>query len=77
MNLQKFEDIKVRYGFVASWACWSPRQGEKATSGVSDLEVFNPTNPNNKIEELHTRFVLVGLNISRGDIDDNPWRNFH
>lgn len=77
MNLDKFEEIRERYGFVSSWACWSSREGEKATSGVSDLEVFNPNNPNNKLEELHTRFVLVGLNISRGDIDDSPWRNFH
>jgi len=78
MELEKFERIKCLYGGVASWACWSPQSDpDKPKSGTGDLSIFDPKNPNNTISSLHTNFVLVGLNISRDDVSDKPWRNFH
>ena len=77
MELEKFLRIKEKYGFVASWACWASQSGTKAKDGIDDLEIFNINNPNNVLNDLHTKFVLVGLNISRADIDDEAWRNFH
>jgi len=78
MDLEKFESVKCLYGGVASWACWSPQSDpERKKSGIGDLSIFDPKNPNNTISSLHTNFVLVGLNISRDDVSDKPWRNFH
>lgn len=78
VDLEKFESIKSLYGGVASWACWAPQSDMKrAKSGIGDLSIFDPKNTNNAISALHTNFVLVGLNISRDDVSDKPWRNFH
>lgn len=78
MHLKRFQEIETRYSNVASWACWAPQTNHlKRKSGISDLTIFDPSVGHNCIQLLHTNFVLVGLNISRDDICDGPWRNFH
>ena len=77
METDLFQSIKEKYGDVASFASWSPKISGKAKSGIDDLSIFEPLNTNNVIQTLHTDSVLVGLNISRGDIKCEAWRNFH
>ena len=68
----KFEFIKEKYGHWASWAIWS-EAGDTPKSNVGDLSIFTG---NDFLEFLNTEVVLVGLNISRGDIK-YPLANFH
>jgi len=68
----KFEFIKEKYGHWASWAIWS-EAGDTPKSNVGDLSIFAG---NDFLEVLNTEVVLVGLNISRGDIK-YPLANFH
>ena len=72
ISIEKFEKIKEKYGFVASWAIWAEVE-DTPKSKVSDLTIFN----NYKIlESLNPKVILVGLNISRDDIE-KPLANFH
>ena len=71
MNLQSFGKIKKLYGSVASWAVWR----DVENSDTSDLSLFDEESINSILPKLHTRFVLVALNIS-GPLD-KPLSNFH
>jgi hypothetical protein len=68
----KFEFIKEKYGHWTSWAIWS-EAGDTPKSNVGDLSIFNG---DNFLKLLNPEVVLVGLNISRGDIK-YPLANFH
>jgi hypothetical protein len=72
ISVKKFEEMKKKYGSVASWAIWA-EVGDTLKSKVGDLTIFN----NYKIlESLNPKVILVGLNISRNDIE-KPLANFH
>jgi hypothetical protein len=68
----KFEMIKEKYGFWASWAVWA-EQGETPKSNVGDLSIFDSVDI---LSVLNPNVVFVGLNISRGAIT-TPLANFH
>jgi hypothetical protein len=68
----KFELLKEKYGHWISWAIWA-EAGDTPKSNVGDLSIFTG---DNFLEQLHPEVVLVGLNISRGDIK-YPLANFH
>ena len=68
----KFEFIKEKYGHQTSWAIWA-EAGETPKSNVGDLSIFSG---NYFLNQLNPEIVLVGLNISRGDIK-YPLANFH
>jgi hypothetical protein len=72
ISIEKFEKIKEKYGFVASWAIWAEVE-DTPKSKVSDLTIFC-----NKeiLKLLNPQVILVGLNISRDDIE-KPLANFH
>jgi len=67
--LKSFEEIKIQYGHMSSWAIWHEK-AIKAKSNVGDLSIFiNPSvilNPN---------VIFIGLNISQKIM--NPFGNFH
>ncbi len=71
----KFEEMLENYQYYSSWAVWS-EAGEKAKSNVGDLGVFDFDQNPNLLEQLNPNFVLVALNISRGEITE-PLANFH
>jgi len=75
ISLEKFKQIKQKYGSMASWAFWKELiPGEKAKSGMGDISFFdNPTD--NFLKMLNPNIILVGLNISRKIV--RPFGNFH
>jgi len=75
ITIEKFNFIKQKYGYVASWAIWAD-EGDKPKSNVGDLTVLDPSINKNLLLHLNPNVVFVGLNISRGAIKF-PFANFH
>jgi len=72
MERTRYELIKDRYGYVASWALWA-EVGATPKSNIGELNIFDDPLIHQK---LNPNFVLVGLNVSRGLIK-TPFANFH
>jgi hypothetical protein len=72
LDKPKFNFIKEKYGYWSSWAIWA-EVGNTPKSNVGDLSVFEG---DEFLSQLNPNFVLVGLNISRADIEV-PLANFH
>ncbi len=72
LDKKQFALIKEKYGYWASWAIWAA-EGETPKSNVGDLSVFDSEDV---LAHLKPDIILVGLNISRGDIKF-PLANFH
>lgn len=72
VSREKFEFIKEKYGHWTSWAVWADT-GETPKSNIGDLSIFDR---DGVLDSLNPEIVLVGLNISRGDIE-YPLANFH
>ena len=70
-----FEFIKEKYGHYASWAIWVG-EGEKPKDNVGALSVFDISNNPEFLQQLNPNMILVGLNISRGQMGV-PLANFH
>ncbi len=72
VSREKFDFIKEKYGHWTSWAIWA-QTGDTPKSNVGDLSIFSG---DDFLTQLNSEVVLVGLNISRGDIKF-PLANFH
>ena len=72
---EKFDFIKDKYGYYSSWAIWSD-ENEKPKSNIGDLSILDPDPNSDLLSQLKTEVILLGLNISRGDIE-TPFANFH
>ena len=72
ISKEKFDFIKSKYGYWASWAIWA-QEGDKPKSNIGDLSVFEG---DDFLTKLNPNIILVGLNISRGAIT-TPLSNFH
>lgn len=70
ISRKKFEEIKKLYGHYASWAVWA-EEGSTPKSNMCSA-IFNDESI---INELHTDYILVALNISRAI--ERPLGNFH
>lgn len=78
MDHSRFHEIEAKYGCKASWACWAPKVDSSVRSGMDNLKIFQPNHPLDSISCLHTKFVLVALNLSNVDEGETiPWCNFH
>lgn len=75
MDNTRFNRIKEKYQYYASWAVWAEK-GATATSNVGDLSILDPTVNKQLLETLKPNIILVALNISKGDIK-KPFGNFH
>ena len=65
-SIEKYQELSAKYGQLASWAIWDYRN-------PNDTTIIN-TN----LDQLNSRFVLLGLNFSRIIIKHWPnWSNFH
>ena len=63
LTLEKFTEIKHKYGSMSSWAIWK-EQEDTIKSGISDISFFeNPTDITLNI--LNPNIIFVGLNISK------------
>lgn len=67
---ENFEKIKATFGHYASWAVWS--EGKSSPKSNMGNQIFLDESI---IKTLHTKYVLVALNISRPI--DEPFANFH
>ena len=72
MDKKRFDLIKDKYGFLASWAVWAEAD-DKPKSNMGDVSIFNDPAI---INSLNENIIFVGLNISRGSIKI-PLANFH
>ena len=72
IDRSKFNLIKKKYGYFASWAIWA-EEGETPKSNIGDLSIFASYEC---LKELKSDTILVALNISRGSIK-TPLANFH
>jgi hypothetical protein len=70
ITIEKYEEIKKKYGNMSSWAIWKEKD-IKEKSNIGDLSLFeNFTNIT-----LNTNIIFVGLNISQKI--SKPFGNFH
>jgi hypothetical protein len=70
ISIEKFEEIKLKYGNMSSWAIWKEKD-IKEKSKIGDLSIFeNFTNI-----RLNPNVIFLGLNISQKII--KPFGNFH
>jgi len=74
ISADQFEEIRRRFGGVASWAVWA-REGATPKSNIGDLSVLDPSANPKLLQALHARCILLGLNISRQL--EKPFANFH
>jgi hypothetical protein len=63
-SLDDYNSLVPKYGSFASWAIWDSKD-ESDPSTISE-----------HIDQLHSRFVLLGLNASQS-LAEKPWSNFH
>ena len=63
-NQNEYNNLISQYGAYASWAIWDHKD-QKDPSIISQ-----------NIDHLHSRFILLGLSISR-PLKEAPWSNFH
>jgi len=72
---EKFEFVKKKYGWYASWAIWV-ETGDRPKDNVGDLSIFDAEKNPGLFLQLNPGIILVGLNISRGALT-TPLANFH
>jgi len=75
MNAEDFFAIKKKYGQHASFAVWSSPES-KTKEMVGDLGVFEHESISSTLAQIHTRYILIGLNVSRALVS-RPFANFH
>jgi len=64
MDKKTYEVVRKKYGRYASWAIWNQDEDQ-----IADTEIIE-----RNIEALHSRVVMVGLNISAKL--ERDWANF-
>ena len=73
MNLEKYLEIKDKYGKHGSWAIWSDGDGSAVKNNMDDVSFFNKKEI---YKQLNPNIIMVGLNISK-TFDPTPFLNFH
>ncbi len=63
-NLDEYKRLTSKYCYYASWAIWNKEKEDD--SSIIDQH----------LDQLHSKFVLVGLNISHS-LAGKAWSNFH
>ena len=76
INKNLFDNIKTKYGDVASWAVWE-EPGIKPKSNMGYLNIFDLQKNHSLLETLNNNVVMVGLNFSRAFVPTEPFKNFH
>ncbi len=63
-TIDQYRALTEKYGAYSSWAIWDAN------------DPYSTALIDQNFEQLHSRFVLLGLNISR-PLPGNAWSNFH
>jgi len=72
-----FENIKTKFGEVASWAVWKSPDNNKLASNMEVDDLFDLNKNPQILDQLQNNIVMVGLNFSV-PIDNSPiFHNFH
>jgi hypothetical protein len=71
-----YEEIRDKYGPVASWAVWEPA-GDRPKSNMGPQKVFNLEANPSLLQTLRNDIVMVGLNFSREVEFAHAFSNFH
>lgn len=72
-----FENIKSKYGKVASWAVWKSPDRKKLASNMEVDDLFDLNKNPQILDRLQNNIVMVGLNFSV-PLDNPPiFHNFH
>lgn len=74
ISIEKFVEIRERYGHFASWAIWTDEK-VNPKDNIGDLSVLNPDTNLRLLRLLHGNSILLELNISRRI--ERPFGNFH
>ncbi|MBU4262291.1 MAG: hypothetical protein KKC76_10540 [Proteobacteria bacterium] len=74
ISIEKFVDIRERFGHFASWAIWAD-EVKNPKDNIDNLSVLNPDLNPSLLKTLHGNSILLGLNISRRI--ERPLGNFH
>jgi hypothetical protein len=74
ISIEKFVEIRERFGHFASWAIWAD-EGKNPKDNIDELSVLNPDLNPSLLKTLHGNSILLGLNISRRI--ERPLGNFH
>jgi len=74
ISKELFEEIKKKYGNVASWAVWYD-EGQKPMTNMG-IDIFNINKNPSLLETLNNNVIMVGLNVSMR-ISEKPFVNFH
>ena len=77
IDIEKFEFIKAKYKFCASWAIWREQGNNPPLFNMGDLSVLDPQQNPNLLSELKPNVVFVGLNTSKDISGLDPFSNFH
>lgn len=64
-SIDEYKILTSKYGSYSSWAIWNYKNS-------TDTAIID-----HNFEQLHSRFVLLGLNFSRPLIKAIKWSNFH
>jgi hypothetical protein len=74
ISIEKFVEIRERFGHFASWAIWAD-EGANPKANIDDLSVLDPDVNPRLLKMIHGNSILLGLNISRRI--QRPLGNFH
>jgi|SRR5215475_6727380 len=74
ISLERFLEIRKRFGHFASWAVWA-EEGDRPKENIDDLTVLDPEQNPVLLKTLHGESIFLGLNISRRI--ERPFGNFH
>ncbi len=77
IDIEKFNFIKKRYCYVASWAVWKEQGNHPPRFNMGDLSILDPQQNPNLLSQLKPNVVFVGLNTSFDINDQEPFSNFH
>ena len=77
MDIEKFEFIKAKYKFCASWAIWKEQGNNPPMFNIGNLSVLDPQQNPNLLSQLKPDVVFVGLNTSIDITNLEPFSNFH
>ena len=73
LTVNDYEQIKLKYGQMSSFAIWSEANKNQIKSNMDDISFFDKSNE--IINIINTKIVLVGLNISKKIL--RCFGNFH
>lgn len=85
MTIEKYNQIKEKYGQVCSFAIWleDNKKCKRITEQSWNMDPFTEPNLAETIDKIRTNIIFVGLNVSRTPVSKDPnykencFVNFH